>query len=219
MAIEGRRGCGYRKVGGIYLVGELEGRPCGRLPIPLTTCPCCGEGIKQSRGWTWVDPGKLLSRAPACTSDACGGCPMQSPESLGDDAGLIWIGAQFYPTVGHFLQEARAMGISRRVSGIPRGFKVGEHYVLLAHPKAAFTFDPVAGTRVECGGVFYIWKPQHIEQIITESQSLDGDFMDGLERQGITPVVVPDDDPDHQGSVYDKPGTLALLGEDEGGDE
>jgi hypothetical protein len=27
--------------------------------------------------------------------------------------------------------------------------------------------------------------------------------MAALRRQGITPVLVPDDDPDHQGSVYD----------------
>jgi hypothetical protein len=41
MAVEPKRGCGYRKVGGIYLVSGGEGRPCGCLQIPLHTCPSC----------------------------------------------------------------------------------------------------------------------------------------------------------------------------------
>lgn len=60
MAIEARRGCGYRKVGGIYLVGGGIGVPCDRLPYPLTVCPCCSQGVKQGRGWTWVTVGKLF---------------------------------------------------------------------------------------------------------------------------------------------------------------
>lgn len=40
-SVEGARGCGYRKAGGIYLVSGGIPRPCGKLPIPLTTCPTC----------------------------------------------------------------------------------------------------------------------------------------------------------------------------------
>ena len=53
-------------------------------------------------------------------------------------------------------------------------------------------------------GIFLVFKPQRIEQIVTEAQSRDTEFIDGLAKRGITPVVVPDDDPDHQGTVYDK---------------
>lgn len=35
MAVEARRGCGYRKAGGLYLVASGMGSPCHRLPIPL----------------------------------------------------------------------------------------------------------------------------------------------------------------------------------------
>lgn len=54
MACESKRGCGYRKVGGIYLVGGGIGVPCDRLPFLLETCRTCGQGIKQARGWTWI---------------------------------------------------------------------------------------------------------------------------------------------------------------------
>jgi hypothetical protein len=42
MAVEPKRGCGYRKVGGIYLVSGGEGRPCGplyRYPYTYTLAP------------------------------------------------------------------------------------------------------------------------------------------------------------------------------------
>lgn len=34
MASETKRGCGYRKVGGMYLVGDYIRVPCDRLPFP-----------------------------------------------------------------------------------------------------------------------------------------------------------------------------------------
>ena len=56
MAVEARRGCGYRKVGGLYLMGGTGGMPCCKMPIPLHVCPTCHGGIKQTRGWSWIDP-------------------------------------------------------------------------------------------------------------------------------------------------------------------
>jgi len=47
-------------------------------------------------------------------------------------------------------------------------------------------------------GIFKLWKPRAIEMIITQTQSGDADFMKDLETKGLTPVIVPDDDPDHQ---------------------
>ncbi|GAI07705.1 unnamed protein product [marine sediment metagenome] len=59
MAVEERRGCGFRKVGGMYLCGEYISSPCDRMPFPLTVCPVCGQGIKVSRGFTEVNPFRL----------------------------------------------------------------------------------------------------------------------------------------------------------------
>lgn len=60
MAVEAKRGCGYRKIGGTYLVGGGIGVPCDRLPLALDVCLCCGQGIKQALGFTWVDVAKLV---------------------------------------------------------------------------------------------------------------------------------------------------------------
>ena len=56
MAVEKERGCGFRKLGGLYVVSGKLAAPCGGLPIRLHVCEACGEGIKQSRSWTWIVP-------------------------------------------------------------------------------------------------------------------------------------------------------------------
>jgi hypothetical protein len=56
MAVEAKRGCGHRKVGGLYLVSGDTFVYCDRLPFKLDVCPCCGGGIKQARGTTWIQP-------------------------------------------------------------------------------------------------------------------------------------------------------------------
>lgn len=87
---EGARGCGYRKPG-FYLVSDIPGKPCGRLPLILRPCPCCGSGLKYSRGVTWVDPVPLLRNVPCSLASPdfsvidgpdCG-CPMALPDRMG----------------------------------------------------------------------------------------------------------------------------------------
>ncbi len=216
MAIELRRGCGYRKVSGLYLVGGALDAPCHRLPFPLTVCPCCGGGIKQARGWTWVDPVRLLGEC-VCTSlykphyEVCPVCnPMlfafertagegQAPE-LDKRCGLLWIGGAFYKSPAEFIYEGKTLGVSRRIAAIPRGFVVGKTRVLLAHAKACITQDD-GGDRMG-PGIFAMFTPQRIEKIVTDRTPEDE--LEKLHKQGITPVVVPHDDKDHQGTVYDK---------------
>jgi hypothetical protein len=205
MAVESRRKCGYRKVGGLYLVSGKLGAPCCKLPIPLTICPTCSGGIKQTRGWTWIDPMHWLKGE--CTEvpwQICEPrhCPAAYPSALGERVGLLWIGEKFYPTIEDFQTEAAWLGISRRITAIPRGFEVGKHWVFFAHPKAAFA--PTAGDlTARCPGIFRIFLPERIEKIVTESQAKDGEVMAKLTERGITPVIVPDNDRDHQGSVYE----------------
>ena len=155
-------------------------------------------------------------------------------------AGLLWIGEQFYPTPGEFTREAEELGISRRISAVPRDFKLGETWVLFAHRKGA-TCDHCGGGGLAIGSsylqradkaadlptflllnpgesapkcekcqgsgklaaIFRVCRPDRIEKILTESQSRDEKLMADLERAGIRPVIVPDDDKDHQGTVYD----------------
>lgn len=201
MAVEPRRGCGHRKIGGLYLVGGKLGLPCCKMPIPLCACPTCGTGVKQARGWTWIDPQPWLKEP--CSEMP--GCPAADPASLGERVGLLWVGTAFYKTVGDFLDESSKLGISRRINAVPRGFVLGEHWVFLAHPHA-ITNQP-SGVQGEkptyTAGIFRIFKPTAIEKIVTATEAQDEDEMTALQLRGITPVVVPDSDLDHQGSVWD----------------
>ena len=206
MAIESRRGCGYRKVGGLYLAGAMTGAPCCLLPLPLVVCPCCGQGIKQGLGWQWIDPKPHLA-AKRCNL-VISRCPMTRPDAFGERVGLLWVGGQFYPTVESFMHEARTMGVSKRIRAVPRGFELGKSWVWLAHPKAYLADD---NTGAKAPGVFYVWRPTALEKIVTETMAKDTKAMEQLAKQGITPVVVPDNDKDHQGTVYDKPAEPGLF--------
>src|SRR5262245_57985449 len=103
MAVEAKRGCGFRKVGGLYLVTDKLGVPCGGLPIPLHVCPTCGEGIKQTRGWTWISARKLLAGDRNCGASHCPACPVSHPP---EKAGLTWVGGRFYPKPEDWTREA-----------------------------------------------------------------------------------------------------------------
>jgi hypothetical protein len=215
MAVEQRRACGFRKQGAMYLVSGGLGAPCCKLPLPLHICPTCNGGVKQTRGWQWIDPrpwlkgdcteGRATYQWPADPSHvAFGCCPAATPDVLGERVGLLWIGAEFYPTPESFAREANTLGVSRRIVAIPRGFKLGESWVFLAHPRVKEVVDPETGDLTWIGGVFRIFKPERIEKIITDEQAKDEAEMKKLADAGITPVIVPKNDRDHQGTVYDR---------------
>lgn len=209
MACESKRGCGYRKVGGLYLVGSGIGLNCDRLPIPLEICQCCGQGIKQTRGWTWVNIAGLVGGNHVLLETKSGGpcecpafCPLCHNVAKMGKGGLLWIGTQFYPSIAAFEQEAGALGISRRITTLPRGFEVGKTWVLLAHPRGIA--KPVSELKSEwTPAIFRVWKPERVELIFKES-ARGSEEVQAAEKRGITPVFVPDNDKDHQGSVYDK---------------
>jgi len=207
MAVEAKRGCGYRKEGGLYLMGGKLAAPCCLLPHPLDVCPTCGAGIKQARGWTWIEPAKLFnfetapcngSIEPAAFWSHAPYEPCSLPTLKGRH-GLIWVGERFYPTPGDFQYEGRTLGVSRRINSVPHGFVLGETYVLFAHPKAVTTKEayPRLGIKSEKGpGIFSVFQPTSIEIIVKESELTDEKRAE-LEKRGLTPVAVPNDDPDH----------------------
>jgi hypothetical protein len=211
VAVEAKRGCGYRKVGGLYLVGTGSGLACDRLPIPLEICRCCSQGIKQTRGWTWVDIAGLVGgdhfiagpppqNVQSCPDPAF--CPLCHNVASMGRGGLLWIGAQFYPSIAHFDAEANRLGISRRITSVPRGFEIGKSWVLFAHAKGIIkpTGDLTAGY---IPAIFRVWKPERLERIYKESDR-GSEAAQADEKRGIAPVFVPDNDKDHQGTCYDK---------------
>jgi hypothetical protein len=225
MAIERKRGCGYRKVGGLYLVSGRGGRQCDRLPIKLDVCPVCSHGFKQSRGFTWVDLFGLvggdhedvLSQAILPSHCDCKpDCPLCWKVREIGKAGLLWIGEKFYKNPGEFMAEGFELGFSRRIKALPRNFKVGESWILLAHPKTIREYVKAEQGDEKIGllpgvdekivfkpGIFTLWRPVKIEQLFNESQQGSDEVEEAIEK-GITPIFVPDNDPDHHGSVYDK---------------
>lgn len=192
---ESERGCGYRKQGGKYLMGGSIGNPCGRLPIPLTVCPCCNQGIKQTRGFSWL-PGGLIKKSMEllCGMDVdCSLCEPFSGISRGtiEKIGLMWVGKKFYPSHMDFIKEANTMGISKRISAIPKGLEIGKTWVALAHPEAV---PGTAGTDAKPSpGIFRMFVPTHMEYVVRER---NGKVIDGkkrladLQKRGFTLVRV-----------------------------
>jgi len=188
--VEQERGCGYRKKGGTYLISDGAARDCRRLPIPLTVCPCCGAGIKRTRGFTWVMSSLFIDHP--CRNDLveCNGCALAI--TSGDvKFGLMWVGEKFYSTPADFMREGAAMGVSKRIAQIPRDFVVGKTWVLLAHRKAVHKL--VDGEHGEVNiewtpGIFQAFCPSRIEYVVTGEESEDE--LNRMEQRGITLVNV-----------------------------
>lgn len=201
---ERRRGCGFRKPGGLYIVGGSEREACAALPLPLDRCRVCGGGIKPSRGWTWIAPDDLWQLPIAHGSPAHESrCPLGGSGFPDDRAGLLWIGESYYPTPEAFESEARAQGVSRRIAAVPRGFGLGQ-WVLLAHRRTVPCMDcggpslsPPVVADSECSacggagmvaGVFTLFRPSAIEYVVRGDESEAE--LDALTERGITPVQV-----------------------------
>lgn len=188
---EKARGCGYRKKGGLYL--RFDGVPfnCGLLPITLDTCPCCGAGVKASRGFQWVKR-QLLGSDP-CKKETCGNCGILNLP-MDERMGLIWIGERFYKSPKDFIKEASEMGISRRLTQIPRGFEVGKTWVLLGHRKGNVKQDSEGVVFDEEGNpeflkqVFAAFIPSRIEYVVNGDETQEE--IERLEARGLTLVDV-----------------------------
>jgi len=217
MACEVRRGCGYRKVNALYIVGEYSSSPCDRMPFPLTTCPVCGHGIKVGRAFTKINPYQLWGIHQDCEDNLrpCFLCDPQNEIAL-----IMSVGERYYKTPFDFLDEATRMGISKRLPSdhFPKELKLGETIVYLAHPKACEVKEPAALQEaiaiVEAAqtkrprlleaekiskalGIFCAFIPKRVEMLVWESELTD-EKREQLLKRGITPVPVPDNDLDHK---------------------
>ncbi len=203
MSVEAIRGCGYRKVGGLYLCGEGHGMGCDRLPYELKVCPTCGSGVKFSRGFTWLDWLKYAGGHKEPCHDVGNKCPMCHPLTVDQPYGLLWVGESFY-TPEAFIKEALEMGVSRRIAAVPRNLKLGKTWVLFAHNKLIRKQIEPDGSNEDVPGVFYAFKPQRAEFLIWESEATEEKLAE-LEKKHITPVVIPDGDVDHDPKTSLKP--------------
>jgi hypothetical protein len=223
MAVEAKRGCGFRVVGGTYLVAGPGGFDCGRLPIPLLPCALCDHVPGFIRGMRKVVPKNFLHAAPVCartTTQACDVCPFERAFERAQGA-MMWVGDKFY-TSESFTEEASTLGPSKRIGKVPHWFKLGM-WVYMAHEKVIDKPCPtcvevaaaygctgktppilVMENCEECGGsgmvktpaIFFAFRPSRIERIIPKTMSEEDRAK--LIEEGLTPVEVPDHDSDHQ---------------------
>lgn len=204
MAVEKERGCGYRTVGSMYLVGAGRGRPCDLMPLELRPCSRCGYEPKFNRGFTWLQKGyiealayehkdflKLFDKTCECPAD----CPICFPEHNPlEKYGLMWVGEKHY-TPDSFASEAAEMGVSKKIPMVPKDLTL-QTWILLAHPRVTFPTAHNDNGYAQKAGIFYAFKPVRIEKLIWKSQATK-ETLQKLEKRNITPVIIPDGDEDH----------------------
>ena len=181
MAVEAKRGCGYRKVGGTYMVSAIGLQACDRLPFELTVCDCCGEGYRASRSLREVSPYLLFKgrHDPCGCSQTCYICNPKWPRNEDQHSDYLeWVGGSYYKNPELFIEEANSLGISRRLKGgIPRRMVVGKSIVLLAHRDILFQRKKEQGGIQRRGwlfekgkGVFSAFVVNSLQHICTESE-------------------------------------------------
>jgi len=170
--------------------------------------------VRQTRGLQWITAAVAIAGAKPCdpefkdhTHEGCPICTttlMQQAEPV-DEFCLIWIGKAFYPTPQHWTEEAMRMGVSRRLSTIPKRMVIGKTWVLVAHPEACEQIVKVK-KEGELGeieevrkvpGIFHAFRPQAYELIVTPSMKKQKWVKDMVKKHGVKLVEVPEDDPDH----------------------
>jgi hypothetical protein len=206
---EQKRGCGYRKIGGLYLVSDpgfqLE---CDGLPLELQRCECCGfippfsrnlqrvnpEYIKQAEHKHHMNQEKEHPEHGYCSCFPV--CPICYPENQAIlSFGLMFVGKKSY-TPQSFIKEAMSLGISKRIPEIPNWLIMGETWVFLAHqkvPKVSLEELKTNGMRLKepeyMSAIFYGFKPQRIEMPVWKGDLTDAELLK-LEEKGITPVLL-----------------------------
>lgn len=175
------RGCGFRDKNGYYLVGYGTLLKCRRLPMEIPVCPCCGETIRFLRSIRHINALKIFGmcahtvKEHPCHADKCFVC--YPPEK----AWLMWVGEKYY-SPETFIAEAERYGVSKKIYRIPVDLRIGD-IVYLAHKNG-------------CGdepGIIYAFTVTEIQKIIDNNEARDSDYINELNRNGITPVLEADE--------------------------
>jgi len=183
MAIEKVRGCGYRKVGGLYLMGTGIAVPCDMLPLALHPCEYCGFQIPFSRGFMWISPMYLNVDAEKhhketeckCIEIVKDKCPVCFPKVGQGKYGFMWVGARHY-TPESFVKESKEVGVCKKIAKIPKDLEFGKTWILLAHRKVPFSpeLNP-NGLRAKepeyKPAIFYAFRVTRIEKLIWKSKA------------------------------------------------
>jgi hypothetical protein len=175
MPVEAERGCGFKHIGGLYLVGGGMALPCDRLPLEIDECPVCGEIIRFSRGIQKINPLVLWGPHDKKECKCPLQCPLCNPEKKPQDVPsyLMFVGQDY--SSNSFISEAKKMGVSKKINNIPKDLIIGKSWVYLArqnmiedeevayHPKKTKKRD----------AVFYAFIPQKVEYFMEKKKKED----------------------------------------------
>lgn len=216
------RGCGWRKAGGVYLVCDGVSYACDGLPVEMVPCPCCEYEVGQARSMQPIRSGYMafLMRGHKCKEKDGFLCPVcfyakdypkakeliaELPEDsderkelekiLPKNFYLMFVSKEFY-TPESFMEEARLQGVSKRVApnSLPKGFKIGEDWVFLAHGEVPFPKTDKSGQVLKdekrfATGIFYAFRPQRLEVVLYRGDVTDQQISD-YEEAGYTVVLL-----------------------------
>ena len=219
---EAKRGCGYRQVGKLYLVGPSTGYVCPSLPLLFSPCTCCGFEPSQYRDFQWIRKSYIRHIGAAPMVDCHPSCPVCYPSSNTQKRyGLMWVGKKFYTPEEFLLEMDLEAGISKAIKQIPKGLVFGETWVAIAHPEAyvdssddGYVQDhedwiltcarlpmdeekPPEPKPPTYPGIFTAFIPSGVEMLVYKSDA-DPAYIFELEEKGITVIVVPDEYTGHR---------------------
>lgn len=205
---EQKRGCGYRKIGGLYLVSDPFELICDGLPLELERCQCCGFKPPFSRNLQRINPyyiALLEGKHHQINQNLCKCpdiCPICNPHAQ-SIYGLMFVGSKYY-TPETFTKEAFAQGVSKRIPEIPSWLILGETWIFLAHQKVPkestsshskmFPDMKFNNLRTQeptefMAAIFYGFKPQRVEMPMWKGSLTDEQISD-LKKKGITAVFL-----------------------------
>jgi len=217
---EAQRGCGYRKIGGLYLMCDPGlTLNCDGLPMPMNQCDCCGFAPPFSRNLQKLNPKYVFiahreHQDPLieCTCpDSCPICFPEMPAEISERAleqygaiksekamkyfGLMFVGKRDY-SCRTFIQEAELMGISKRIPMIPSWLTLGETWILLAHNEV-----PKVSLEEIKSNEMHMKEPQKFRAVFYAfkpqriempvwKDQISAEEIILLEKKGVTPVLL-----------------------------
>jgi len=210
-----QRGCGWRKEGGLYIVGGGIARECGRLPIPLTICPTCYQGIKPTRGFTYVNPVELIKNnfpnvvnsfdCQICEGtgnkldEACEACEdgifyKADPCKLANKCGNCHLSSFLETKAGliwvgeAFYATPHKFNQEAAFQGISRRVSAVPSDIIIGKTPIFLAHQKTVIRGAETPGIFSVFIPTAIEYITKGDETEEE--IEKLEKRGITPVKV-----------------------------
>lgn len=194
-----KRKCGERKPGGFYFVGgPPQPDPYGWL-FRAVKCSCGIQFMKPSRNVQHCLPYDVF---PELRPESKDSRKFYSFKPL-EKAWVVTVDADNYKTPQDWLDEAEVQGISRRINDIPRGFKVGESWVLVMHAKVfdrEVTIDEGMLTEttktIKEPGIIAYFRPRAIQYVCKGNETKEE--LLALAERGVTPVIVETSNSAHE---------------------